>query len=377
MDMFDGDFIQRQAHAVAALYTVDVIHLVQNRNILKITKPGIEKRVNDGINSSVFFINNKSQLLQSDNTVLFNIRYHRKLLSVLKEYIAQNGKPDLVHVQVPVKIGAGAIWLKQQYGIPFIVSEHSNVYHSDVREGINNASVYFKRLTRRVISKADALVTVSAFLGNAILEHACNRPYQVIPNVVNTSLFFYKEHSQPNKRFRFLHVSNLLPVKNPRLMLDAIADVIKTTSAVEFVFAGNATDEWKKYAESIGLTEDVVNFKGLLSYEQVAIEMQKADAFFIFSKSETFSCATAEALCCGLPVAAARVGALPELLNFSNAVFSENANDADSFAHALVQLKNNYQHFNRKEIAKYAASKYNYQVVAQQYDALYKSIINK
>ena len=375
--MFDGDFIERQAHAVAALHTVDVIHLVQNRNILKLAKPGIEKQLNDGINSSVFFINNKSQLLQSDNTVLFNIRYHRKLLSVLNEYIAQNGKPDLVHVQVPVKIGAGAIWLKQQYGIPFIVSEHSNVYHSDVREGINNASVYFKRLTRRVISKAHALVTVSAFLGNAILEHACNRPYQVIPNVVNTSLFFYKEHSQPNKRFRFLHVSNLLPVKNPRLMLDAIADVIKTTSAVEFVFAGNATDEWKKYAESIGLTEDVVNFKGLLSYEQVAIEMQKADAFFIFSKSETFSCATAEALCCGLPVAAARVGALPELLNFSNAVFSENANDADSFAHALVQLKNNYEHFNRKEIAEYAASKYNYQVVAQQYDALYKNIINK
>ena len=375
--MFDGDFIERQAHAVAALHTVDVIHLVQNRNILKLAKPGIEKQLNDGINSSVFFINNKSQLLQSDNTVLFNIRYHRKLLSVLNEYIAQNGKPDLVHVQVPVKIGAGAIWLKQQYGIPFIVSEHSNVYHSDVREGINNASVYFKRLTRRVISKAHALVTVSAFLGNAILEHACNRPYQVIPNVVNTSLFFYKEYSQPNKRFRFLHVSNLLPVKNPRLMLDAIADVIKTTSAVEFVFAGNATDEWKKYAESIGLTEDVVNFKGLLSYEQVAIEMQKADAFFIFSKSETFSCATAEALCCGLPVAAARVGALPELLNFSNAVFSENANDADSFAHALVQLKNNYEHFNRKEIAEHAASKYNYQVVAQQYDALYKSIINK
>lgn len=377
MDKFDGDFIERQANAVAALHSIDVIHLVQNRNILKHPNEGLEKRLKDGISTSVFFICNKSRLLQSENTVLFNIRYHRKLRSVLKKYIEQNGKPDLVHVQVPVKIGAGAIWLKRQYGIPFIVTEHSNVYHNDVREGINNASVYFKRLTQRVISKAEALVTVSDYLGNAIREHAFNRPYQIIPNVVNTSLFFYRSQEQLNKKFRFLHVSNLFPVKNPKLMLDAIAEMIKITTDVDFVFAGNASDEWKKYAESIGLRNDVIVFKGILSYAQVAKEMQVADAFFIFSKSETFSCATAEALCCGLPVAAARVGALPELLNSSNAIFSEKENDATAFAHALVQMKNNYGQFNRKEIAENAASKYNYKIVAQQYDALYKSFVNK
>ncbi|MBX9785162.1 MAG: glycosyltransferase [Chitinophagaceae bacterium] len=371
-DLFDGDFIERQARAIAAIHNVHVIHLVQNRNILKHTTPTCEIKEEYGLQSSVYFINNYSNVLNSPNTLLFNIRYHRKLYAVLKDYIAQNGKPDLVHVQVPVKIGLGAVWLQKQSGIPFIVTEHYNVYHNNNWDGLNTASAYFKRLTKCVITKSNALVTVSDFLGNAINTYAVKRPYFVIPNVVNTELFFYKPPVLSKRKFRFLHVSNMMPVKNPKLMLDAVAKVAGECTDVEFVFAGNTSDEWKRYAASIGIAENVVQFKGVLPYEKIAYEMQEADAFFIFSKSETFSCATAEALCCGLPVAAVKAGALPELLNSSNAVFADKENNAESFAKVLQQLKESCSQFNRNEIAEEASAKYNYRTVALQYDALYK-----
>jgi hypothetical protein len=49
------------------------------------------------------------------NKLAFNIRYFFYLKSLLRVYITENGKPDMVHVHVPVKIGAGALYLKRKF----------------------------------------------------------------------------------------------------------------------------------------------------------------------------------------------------------------------------------------------------------------------
>ena len=115
---------------------------------------------------------------------------------------------------------------------------------------------------------------------------------------------------------------------------------------------------------------------GEIAYEKVAEELKKADALFIYSKSETFSCVTAEALCCGLPVVSSGVGAIPELVNDTNGILAEPENAA-ALAKAMLSLKNNYGQFNRKEIAKRAAAKYNYPIVAQQLLSVYQKVLGK
>jgi glycosyltransferase involved in cell wall biosynthesis len=193
---------------------------------------------------------------------------------------------------------------------------------------------------------------------------------------VDTSRFQYAEKKGTVSVFRFLHVSNLYPVKNPQLMLKAIQLFLQTDQSAEFVFIGNKTNEWKLKAVKLGIPEKSIRFMGEIAYEKVAEELKKADALFLYSKSESFSCVTAEALCCGLPVVSSNVGAIPELVNHTNGILAEPENAA-ALANAMLSVKKNYSQFNRKEIAERASAKYNYSIVAKQLLSVYQKVPGK
>lgn len=376
-DHFDGDFIERHAKALSEFQQVDVIHIVQNTSLLTNETYRTEKRAEKKMYTEIVYVPVPNTPFVTLTSALFNRRYYRQMLDTMKEYIEEKGVPDLVHVHVPVKMGAAALWLKRKFNIPFVVTEHSNIYHN--REGEENFSTYspyFRFVAKRVLDKADVLITVSDFLGKAINEIAVKKEYTVIPNVVDTSRFQYTEKKVASSVFRFLHVSNLYPVKNPQLMLEAIQLFLQTDQSAEFVFVGNKTKEWKLKAVKLGIPEKNIQFLGEIAYEKVAEELKKSDALFLYSKSETFSCVTAEALCCGLPVVSSNVGAIPELVNTANGILAEPEN-AEALANAMLLLKNNYGQFNRKEIAERASAKYNYSIVAEQLLSVYKKVLSK
>lgn len=374
-DRFDGDFIERHAKALSVFQQVDVIHLVQNTSLLINETQRTEKRSERKLYTEVVYVPVPNTPFATLTAALFNSRYYKQMLDTLRNYIQQNGTPDLVHVHVPVKMGAGALWLKRKFNIPFVVTEHANIYHNRMgEESFSTYSPYFRFITKRVFDKADVLITVSDYLGKAINEIAGKKEYVVVPNVVDTSLFYYTEKKPAQPVFRFLHVSNLYPVKNPQLMLEAVQLFLQRDQSAEFIFIGNKTKEWEMKAAKLGISQEKIRFLGEIPYKKVAEEVKKADALFLYSKSETFSCVTAEALCCGLPVVSSNVGAVPELVNAANGILAEPEN-AEALAIALLSLKKNYWQFNCKEIAAQAAAKYSYRVVAEQLLSVYQKVL--
>ncbi len=376
-DRYDGDFIERHAKALSEFQKVDVIHIVQNTSLLTNETYRTEKHTEKNLQTQIVYVPVPNTPFATLTTALFNRRYYRQMLDTLKEYSEQNGVPDLVHVHVPVKMGAAALWLKRKFSVPFVVTEHSNIYHNRAEEeSFSTYSPYFRFITKRVIDKADVLITVSDFLGKAINEIAGKKEYTVIPNVVDTSRFYYTENKPAHSVFRFLHVSNLYPVKNPQLMLEVIHLFLQTDQSAEFIFIGNKTKEWELKAAKLGIPKKSIQFMGEIPYAKVAEESKKADALFLYSKSETFSCVTAEALCCGLPVVSSNVGAIPELVNKTNGILAEPEN-AEALANAMLLLKKKYGQFNRKKIAEEASAKYNYSIVAQQLLSVYQKVLGK
>ncbi|MBK8089652.1 MAG: glycosyltransferase [Chitinophagaceae bacterium] len=376
-DRYDGDFIERHAKALSEFQKVDVIHIVQNTSLLTNETYRTEKHTEKNLQTQIVYVPVPNTPFATLTTALFNRRYYRQMLDTLKEYSEQNGVPDLVHVHVPVKMGAAALWLKRKFSVPFVVTEHSNIYHNRAEEeSFSTYSPYFRFITKRVIDKADVLITVSDFLGKAINEIAGKKEYTVIPNVVDTSRFYYTENKPAHSVFRFLHVSNLYPVKNPQLMLEVIHLFLQTDQSAEFIFIGNKTKEWELKAAKLGIPKKSIQFMGEIPYAKVAEELKKADALFLYSKSETFSCVTAEALCCGLPVVSSNVGAIPELVNKTNGILAEPEN-AEALANAMLLLKKKYGQFNRKKIAEEASAKYNYSIVAQQLLSVYQKVLGK
>jgi glycosyltransferase involved in cell wall biosynthesis len=365
-DAFDGDFIQRHARAAALYNDIFVIHVRADAesNVLKteeITEAaGLTEKI-------IYFKPSVSIFAKFVN----HYRYIHFFRTAVRKYIIETGKPDLVHVHVPVKAGIIAQWIKKVYKIPFIVSEHWWIYNDLVNENYRQRNLFFKRATEKTIDGASVFLSVSKFLGDAVNKFVLPKQYRIIPNVVNTDLFYFEE--KYNKTFRFIHVSNMVPLKNAESILQAAYQLYKSGCSFEFIVIGNKDNTYPAYAEKLGFPAGVVKFLGEIPYKNVAGELQKSNSFIINCKTETFCCAAAEALCCGLPVIAADAGALPELVNDENGILIK-TDKIDELTEAMKKMIDKYGAFDRKKIAEDAKSKFNYSVVGKKFDEIYSFI---
>jgi glycosyltransferase involved in cell wall biosynthesis len=124
-------------------------------------------------------------------------------------------------------------------------------------------------------------------------------------------------------------------------------------------------------AHGMGLLNRSVFFRGEISYTEVAEEVRRSHSFVLFSDAETFSCVTAEALCCGLPVISSSVGALPELVNEENGILVEPKN-LKALTGAMKDMVDRYDSFQRNAISKKASDQYGYAAVADSFRQLYE-----
>jgi hypothetical protein len=137
IDPYDGDFIERQAKALSLHMDVDVIHVVQNFNFLeRETSLRVEEKQDGQLYSSVFFIPLTQTTIGFWQKLLFNKQYQALYKKLIADYINKNGKPDLIHLHVPVKAGVIAVQMKKEYNIPFVVTEHSSAYFKHIPEAV-------------------------------------------------------------------------------------------------------------------------------------------------------------------------------------------------------------------------------------------------
>lgn len=372
-DRYEGDFIERHAQALALYNTVEVIHLVQNPNLLQTAEPAMETYRKGNLTITIYAVPYPNQGWAPLRKLLFNRRYLSRLKAVLSAYISKNGQPDIVHVHVPVKMGAGALWLKKRYNIPFVVTEHTSSYFDHIPDSYAYRNRYFRYITKATFEEAVAVSSVSDWLLQRLQQLFTIGTTQVIRNVVDTTHFFALPHS--NTRKRFIHVSMLVPLKNVRGILQALQLLHRQRSDWEMVIVGPADDALQQYAHALGIAGHI-RFTGVLHYEQVAPEMQQADALVHFSNYENLPCVVNEALCCGLPVLSSAVGGIPELVHSGNGILVEAGNIA-ALAGALNHYLDNPAQFDQQRIAAAAQQQFCYATVGKEIQQLYQSVLAK
>lgn len=371
-DPFDGDFVERQARAVALFHKVQVIHVVQNFHFLqKVKQKHVEHRTEGNLSSSVYFLPLHLHGLSFFQKLLFNQQYHSFYQQLIDAYIQQNGKPDIIHVHVPVKAGAIAVKLNYNYGIPFVVTEHSSAYYEHIPENYFQRNRYFRHVTKITFEQAAVVSSVSHWLLHRLQELFQLRKTQLIRNVVDTDLFYYKPGS--NSKKRFIHVSLMHPLKNVRGILYALAALNQKTTDWEMIFIGPALTADLRLAGEIGLSNQIA-WKGTLQYADVANEMQQADALVHFSKYENLPCVVNEALCCGLPVFSSNVGGIAELINSSNGILVEEG-DVDALANALYSFLQNASSYDREAISAKAVQQFQYKTIGKEIVELYEKVV--
>ena len=224
--------------------------------------------------------------------------------------------PDVVQLNVIQKQGALALWLKERYGIPYVIVEHWSGYLPE--NGIfRQMSMIKQGLYRLLARKAEVVLTVSQKLQQAMKDCGVEaKKWGRVDNVVDD--FFFENTDRFTDRIQntdtqktLLHVSCFDErAKNGKGLLRAAKMLSEKRQDWQLVLVGTGVDyeEVRAYAESLELQEGLLHWRGELTPREVAEEMQRADALVLSSRYETYGVVLAEAAAAGLPILSTPVG---------------------------------------------------------------------
>lgn len=369
----NGDFVQRHAQAVSLFNTVDVIHICRDGKgaVTKTIKQ--ESNACGNLSEQIIYYHSFTAGIKVIDRIFSTIQYRKVFKRVIKKYIAENGKPDLVHVHVAMNAGILALWIKKEFGIDYVLTEHWSGLLAEAENSYYDQSTAFKILWKKIAGNAKGLSVVSRYLGDTIKKNILNKNYTVIPNVVNTDIFKPVTKS-PADLTTFIHISRLDYQKNPEAFFNAFHLLQQKADNFRLIIFSNETTIIKQLSNQYNLENKIEHYTEV-SQDELVKKMQMADALVLFSRYETFGCVVAEANACGLPVIVSDIPTMHELVQEKvNGVFAANEN-AEDLAKKLLWFIQNKNAFVPAEIAAATNAQYNYRQVGQQFNDWYQRVL--
>ena len=371
LDPYNGDFIRRHAIAAAGQLPITVIYVVKDEKGQFTADVTVEEVKNGSLHEYIGYYKPASTGFSLIDKFLSFRKYREVFKSIISKYVEQVGLPDLCHVHVPVQAGLMALRIKAKYKVPYLVTEHWCGYNDLNPDNLRARNVIFRSAVKRVLESA-ALVTTVCEANKAELGSLFMLPETVIiNNVADTNLFLSPAREDPAV-FSFIHVSSLTYQKNLEGILQACS-LIKHNGNWRLIIIGPHTTAQQELAKSIDL-QDRITWLGQLAYEVVALQLKEASAMIMFSRFENQPCTIVEALCCGVPVIATKVGGIPEIINDTNGMLVESG-DIAGLADAMNKMMLNHADFDRKSIAAAAQEKFSYRSVGKAFKNLYEKLL--
>jgi glycosyltransferase involved in cell wall biosynthesis len=365
---FDGDFVQRHAQAAALFTGIEMIHVIKDADGRFTDDVKETVTINDLLTERIIYYKPFKTSIAFIDRLFSGLKYKRLYRDAVKKYIEQNGKPAFIHVHIAMKAGLAALWLKRKFKIPYIITEHWGGYLTEARPNISDYNYVYKYYWKKIFTGALACTFVSKYLQDHLIKTYNIQNAMVIPNVVNTGIF-YPAQKQPSGKTRFIHISTMIYQKNTEAIILAMS-LVKEDHPVELYLYGPVNPSLEVLIIDLGL-QQIVFTKGEVQQEVLSKAIQQSDALILYSRFETFGCVLIEANACGVPVIVSDLEVFHEIIEEGvNGLFVEGENPA-ALAEKLRQFIAQKEHFNKKKIAAIAAEKYNYKKVGHQFIELY------
>jgi len=156
------------------------------------------------------------------------------------------------------------------------------------------------------------LIALTSFQKNKLTEAGLTRDVDVIPFGTDLKLFPLKQTDINSQPVRFLHVGNLLPVKDQVTLLNTFATISKSISAeLRIIGEDHLNNLIHKRCRELDL-QDKVEFMDIQPYEQMTLHYAWADVLLMTSLYEGQCMAIAEAAASGILIAGTRIGMLAD-----------------------------------------------------------------
>ncbi len=241
-------------------------------------------------------------------------------------------------------VGVEMLPITRDLGIPLVVCFHG--YDAFNKETLRQYAPRYATMFR----EAARIVGVSAAMLERLQELGAPRDKLVhLPAFVNLELFPPTDHSALPPRF--LAVGRFAESKSPHLTILAFHKVAQAIpqAVLTMIGKGGGGELFEAcliLVRSLGL-EDRIDFKGVVSHEEVAIEMRRARVFVQHSITapetgdmEGKPVAVMEAMASGLPVVATRQPGIVELIENDVTGLLVDEYDVEGMAVAMIRLAN-------------------------------------
>lgn len=242
--------------------------------------------------------------------------FYLSLINKVKQ-LRKNFKFDLILAFWAYPDGFGSFLLSKYFKKPVIIKAGGS--------DINYNTQY--PLRRRIISYAlrnsDKVISVSNALKKRMVEIGVpESKIFVNPNGVNTALFFPMSKDDCRKKLKLnlnskiiLFVGNLVSVKGINYLIEAFNKLDHKGADLKLLIVGSGglKTSLEEQVVKSGIKEKVL-FCGKKDHEEIPIYINACDVFCLPSINEGCPNVVLEALACGKPVVASRVGGIPDMV---------------------------------------------------------------
>lgn len=288
---------------------------------------------------------------------------------------------DVIHAHYAIPHSISAFLAKQMMTrpLPLVTTLHG----TDVT--LVGAHEEFFQLTCLALRSSDRITAVSTALARETEETfgTISQGIEVIPNFIDPKAYFpvdgsmarCRGHFAPNGEKILAHISNFREVKR-------VVDVVNIFALVEKVvpsrllLVGDGPEMIRVEREVLRLgLEGKVQFLG--KQESVQEILQMVDVFLLPSEQESFGLVALEAMACGVPVVASRVGGLSEVVQHGKTGYLAEVGDVQAMSEGVLKLLGNdlrYREFS-KQAATWARETFPVERAVRGYESVYESVV--
>ena len=295
--------------------------------------------------------------------------------------VALRERLDVLHVHYAIPHATTAFLAREMLEDELPLKVITTLHGTDITLVGQEANFY--AITKFSIERSEAVTTVSDYLRDETYRAfgcvSCD--IRVIPNFINLAEYHpveseARQRLAPPDHLILTHMSNFREVKRVKDVVRVFVRVRRAVPAtLVMVGDGPEREDAEREARDLGVA-DSVRFLGRL--DTVAAILQATDLFLLPSQMESFGLAALEAMACGAPVVATRVGGLPEVINDGIDGILEPPGSVEAMSRRAVELlRDPARHKAMRAAAATKARMFSADAIVPLYEALYTETLGR
>lgn len=221
---------------------------------------------------------------------------------------------------------------------------------------------------RKLLNNCKSVTALTTIARDDLIKNGIQRNINVIPNGVDTEVFYPVKGERKDDLFRILYVGRLAKDKGVDILIKACQDL----QNINLTIVGSGEEERNlKLLTCDCLLQSQTDFLGKVPQSELKNFYSSHDVTIIPSLKEPFGFVTMESLACGTPVIGSDVGGMHDII-VDKVGIKVKPGSVDELKNAIMKMMTKSKELKGKKCIDYIKNNYDWKIVAKKYEEEYK-----